>query len=53
MIYFFMGYKNLQSDFQYGVKKTSCIENIMVLGGSMEKASHPPILEIKQNWCFH
>ena len=27
-----MEYKNLQSDFQYDVNKTSCMENIMVLG---------------------
>ena len=31
------------------VKKTSCIENIRVLGGSTENASPPPILEMKQN----
>ena len=35
------------------VKKTSCIDNLRFLEGSMENAKAPPILEIERNGFFH
>ena len=40
-------------DFLSTVKKTSYIENIRFLWGFTENVKAPPILEIKQNGCFH
>ena len=45
---FFLGIEESVTRFSVRCKKTSCIENIRILGGSTENAKAPPILEMNK-----